>query len=193
MVYARLCYINYSFFLSLFNVRLHPHVYTQSPSHMWVSISLWVSRPLYGPWTSSSCFPLPNGLFHLLVHHQWAFTCQFHTSFYPPWKPRTVAPHHFLAPFATHPLLGLFQDHLCGLYGLSYCNILSPLQPRKGPTLLYFQKGFKYTHFVPAPPAKWTSINICHHFTIPSWALILLVGSQIILSTILTIQNNNHT
>ena len=35
------------------------------------------------------------------------------------------------------PLLGLFQDCLCGLYGLAWCNILSLLQLRKGLTLFH--------------------------------------------------------
>ena len=60
----------------------------------------------------------------------------------------------------TTPLLGLFQDCLCGLYGLAWCNILSLLQLRKGLTLFHLWKGFKYTYPIPAPTAKGISITL---------------------------------
>ena len=58
------------------------------------------------------------------------------------------------------PLLGIFQDCLCGLYGLAWCNISSPLQLGKGPALLHLRKGFKYTYLVLPPTVKGTSITL---------------------------------
>ena len=70
---------------------------------MWVSASLWASRPFYGPWTSPTHSPLPNGLFTSSMHHPWVSrtpsmgtTCQPHTHIHGnparlcPWEPRTT-------------------------------------------------------------------------------------------------------
>ena len=78
--------------------------------------------------------------------------------FYPPWEPRTSLLSNTIGN--NTPLLSLFQDRLCGLYGLAWCNILFPLQLLKGPALHHLRKGFKYTHPVPAPIAKETSITL---------------------------------
>ena len=117
-----MCYINHSFFSSLFYVRLHSHVYTQkSPSHVWVSAFLWISRPLCGSWTSLTCFPLPNGHFPSLVHHPWASTCQSHTTFI---LHGNLAQHHCLVPLAIILLCWAFSKIVCvnfmGLLGAIY-------------------------------------------------------------------------
>ena len=82
---------------------------------MWVSASLWVSRPLRGLLTSPthSPSPLPNGLFLSLVHHPWAFMCPPRTSFI---LHGNLALHYCLAPLAIiHLCWPFFQDHLCRL------------------------------------------------------------------------------
>ena len=72
------------------------------PPHMWVSASLWGSRPLYQPWTSPTHSPLPNGLFISSMHHPWVSrTPSMGTTC----RPRmhihgNLAPHHYLAPLA---------------------------------------------------------------------------------------------
>ena len=66
---------------------------------MWVSTSLWVSRPLCRLWTSPTYSPLLNELFPSLVHHPWASTCQSYKSFI---LYRNLTPHCCLAPNGTH-------------------------------------------------------------------------------------------
>ena len=80
----------------------------QSPHHVWVSASLWASRPLYGPWTSPTHSPLPSGLFTSSMHHPWVSrtpfigtTCQpTRTSMGTPhvYVHGNLTPHHYLAP-----------------------------------------------------------------------------------------------
>ena len=72
----------------------------QSPPHMWVFASLWVSRPLHRLWTSPTHSPLLNELFPSLVHHPWASTCQPCKSFI---LYGNLVPHFCLAPKGTHP------------------------------------------------------------------------------------------
>ena len=65
--------------------------------------SLWASRPLYGPRTSPTHSPLPNGLFTSSMHHPWVSrtpsmgtTCHPRTHIHGnparlcPWEPRTT-------------------------------------------------------------------------------------------------------
>ena len=88
---------------------------------MWVSASLWVSRPLCGPWISSTRPPLPNGLFLSLVCHPWAFMCQPCTSFI---LHGNLAPHRCLAPLAIILICWAFSKIICvgflGLLGIIY-------------------------------------------------------------------------
>ena len=83
----------------------------QSPPHMWVSASLWASRPLCRPWTSPTHSPLPNGFFTSLVHHPWVSrtpsigtTCQPRMHIH-----RNLAPPLF-SIISNIPLLGFFSS-----------------------------------------------------------------------------------
>ena len=101
---------------------LYSYVYTQQSSpHVWVSASLWASRPFCGPWISPTCSPLPNELFPSLVHHPWAFMCQPYTSFI---LHGNLTPHCCLAPLAIILLCWAFSKIVCvgfmGLLGVIY-------------------------------------------------------------------------
>ena len=78
--------------------------------------------------------------------------------FYPLWEPHTSSLSGIIGN--NIPLLAFFQDRLCGLDSLTWCNILSPLQLGKGHALLHLWKDFKYTHPIPTPTAKGTSITL---------------------------------
>ena len=88
---------------------------------MWVFDSLWVSRPLRGPWTSSTHFSFPHKPFPLLVHHPWASTCQPCKSFI---LHGNLVPHHCLTPLAIILLCWAFSKIICvgfmGLIGAIY-------------------------------------------------------------------------
>ena len=119
------------------------HVTQQSSPHVWVSTSLWVSRPLCGPWTS------PQDLF---VGHEQVLLispCLMGFSFHQriihgslvrhPWEPRVnpahtsmgtphihvhenLAPHHYLAPLAIFfcwAFLFFSKIFVCGPFRLS--------------------------------------------------------------------------
>ena len=111
----------------------------QSSPHVWVSASLWASRPLYGPWTSPTHSPLPNGLFTSSMHHprfsptpSMGTTCQPRTHIHGnparlcPWEPRTTP---LFRTISNIPLLGFSflsffsRIFVCGPFRLS----LSPL------------------------------------------------------------------
>ena len=98
------------------------------------SASLWVSRPLCGPWTSPTHSLLPNGLFTLSARHPWVSRtpsmgtmCQpARTSMGTPYVHvhRNLAPHHYLAPLAIFLCWAfLSKIFICGPFRLS----LSPL------------------------------------------------------------------
>ena len=130
---------------------------TISP-HVWVSTFLWDSRPLCEPWTSPTCSPLPNRPFHSLSASSLSLHVSTPHVLYPSWEPRTSLLSSTNGN--NNLLLGFVQDRFCGLYGLTWFNIPSPLQLRKGPALLHLRKGFKYTHHVLAPIVKGTSITL---------------------------------
>ena len=106
---------------------------------MWVSASLWASRPLYGPWTSPTHSLLPNGLFTSSMHHPWVSRtpsmgtmCQPRTHIHEnparlcPWEPRTTP---LFSTISNKSLLGFSflsffsRIFVCGPFRLS----LSPL------------------------------------------------------------------
>ena len=91
------------------------------PLHMWVSTSLWASRPLHGSWKSSTRSLLPNELFPSLMHHPWTSTCQHHMSFILHWN---LAPYHCLAQLAIILICWVFLKIVCvvfmGLLGAIY-------------------------------------------------------------------------
>ena len=130
MVHAQLCYINYSFFSSLFNVRFHSHVYTQQFSlHVWVSASLWALKPLCESWTSSltrsPC--LMDFFLHQCVIHRPLVRHPWEPAVNPTWTSMGNPHVHFhrnLVPllFSTIsniPLLGFFSRiFVCRLFRL---------------------------------------------------------------------------
>ena len=107
---------------------------TISLSH--VSLCLFVGFKI-SAWAMNKFYLLSLTL--RVFHFTSALSMDLHVStphiFYPPWEPRTSSLSRTIGN-NTH-LLCLFQDLLCGLYGLAWCNILSPLQLRKEPTPLY--------------------------------------------------------
>ena len=111
---------------------------------MWVFASMWVSRPLCGPWTSLTLSPLPNEPLPSLVHHLWASTCQPCTSFI---LHGNLASHRCLAPLAIILISWTFSKIVCvafmGLLGIIYRP--RPNYKRDSSALLHLRKGFKYT------------------------------------------------
>ena len=90
---------------------------------MWVSASLWASRPLCGSWTSPTHSPLPNGLFTSSTHHPWEPRVNpTRTSMGTPYilVHGSLAPHHYLASLAIFlfffPPRSLCVGHLGFLY-----------------------------------------------------------------------------
>ena len=113
---------------------------------MWVSASLWVSRPLHGSWTSPTHSPLPNGSFPSLVHHPWASTYQPCMSFI---LHGNLASHRCLAPLVVILLCcAFFQDSLCGLLWALLCVVYCLYSNYEiDLSLLHLQKGSKYTPY----------------------------------------------
>ena len=138
--------------LIIIQCRFYSHVTQQSLSHIWVSTSLWVSRPLHGSWKNHNHSPLPNGFFSSLVHHPLASTYQLHMSFIH----RNLTLHHCLAPLAVVLLCcAFFQDSLCGLLWALLCVVYHLCSNYEiDPSLLHLQKGSKYTLYIPALTSK---------------------------------------
>ena len=149
---------NYSFFSSLFNVELH---YTCNLTIFSSRVGLWLPVSFKtSSWAMNKLYSLPLTSWAFLFANTSSMGLHGSTPhiFYPSWEPHTSSLSNTISNNTL--LLGLFQDHLCGLYGLAWCNILSPLQLWKGLTLLYLRKGFKYTHSIFAPTVKGTLITL---------------------------------
>ena len=76
-------------------------------------------------WVMNKSYLLPPRLMSFFFFFFFASSMGLYVStlhvFYPSWEPHTLSLSSTIGN--NTPLLGLFQDHLCGLHGLACCNI----------------------------------------------------------------------